>query len=164
MYSGDLKFYTAAKSIQQAVDTALSNEVERSGVVPGAIAWDDCTCGMLAVSIGRIYLSDEFPFELDNVRGNCQAAWEVAEIVVQVIRCAPQPPSQQVAVDEDDLDTAAQIMAADSEQALRALSEWICTHKNTDIVDGLVLSIEPQGPSGMCVGPEYRLRIGFIRG
>lgn len=164
MWIGETKFYTAAKSVQVAVDAALSNDVDRSGVVPGAIAWDECTCGMLAVSVGRIYLSDQFPFEMDSVMGNCQAAWEVAEIIVQVIRCAPQPESGQVAPDEDALDTAAQIMAADSQQALTALAKWVCDHKNVDIIDGLVLSIEPQGPSGDCVGPEYRLRIAFPRG
>lgn len=165
MWNRVTKFYDAAKSIQQAVDAALSNQVERSGVVPGSIAWDDCSCGLLAVSIGRTYLSDEFPFEKDTVTGNCQAAWEVAEFVVQVIRCAPSPADGQVAPEEDDLDTAAQVMAADSAQTLDALASWVCSHKTaSDIIDGIILSVEPQGPDGSCVGSEFRVRVAFPRG
>lgn len=164
MWNRNTKFYDAAKSIQQAVDAALSNQVQRSGVVPGAIAWDECACGMLAVSIGRTYLSDEFPFEKDTVTGNCAAAWEVAEIIIQVIRCAPQPADGQISPDEDELDAAAQVMAADSAETLSALENWICQHKNTDVIDGIVLSVEPQGPQGSCVGPEFRARVAFPRG
>lgn len=165
MWNRSSKFYDAASSIQQAVDTALSNEVERSGVVPGAIAWDECACGLLAVSIGRTYLSDEFPYEKDTVTGNCQAAWEVAEYIVQVIRCAPQPADGQISPDEDALDVSAQVMAADAAETLDALANWICSHKNTsDIIDGIVIAVEPQGPAGDCVGPEFRLRVAFPRG
>jgi hypothetical protein len=164
MWIGTTKFYQAASSVQQAVDSALTNEVDRSGVVPGRVAWDDCPCGLLAVSIGRVYLSDEFPFEKDTVTGNCQAAWEVAELIVQVIRCAPQPQDGQLSPTVEALDEAAQIMAADAAETLNALAKWICSHVQKDIIDGLVLTIEPQGPEGDCVGSEFRLRVAFPRG
>lgn len=163
MFTGPTKYYQAAKSVQEAVDAALSNQVERSGVVPGAIAWDDCSCGLLAVSIGRTYLSDQFPYEQDSKTGNCQAAWEVCELIVQVIRCAPQPADGQVSPDEDDLDSAAQVMAADAQQTISALSTWGCDHVDVDVVDTILLGVEPQGPDGDCVGSEFRFRVAFIR-
>lgn len=163
MFTGDTKFYDAAKSIQVAVDSALSVEVERSGVVPGAIPWDDCSCGMLAVSIGRVYLSDEFPFERDVVVGNCDSAWEVSEIIVQVIRCAPQPGDTQIAPSQEAQDTAARLTAIDAAQTLNALAVWICAHKDVDVIDALILSVEPQGPEGGCVGSEFRVRVAYPR-
>jgi hypothetical protein len=163
MWMGPTKYYQAAKSVQQALDAALTNQVDRSGVVPGAIAWDDCSCGMLAVSIGRVYLSDSFPMEQDNRVGNCDSAWEVIELIIQIIRCAPQPEDGQVSPDEDEMDNAAQVMAADAQQIVAALSVWGCAHRNVDVVDTILLGVEPQGPDGACVGSEFRFRIGFPR-
>lgn len=164
MITGPYKYYTVAESIRVAVDAALSNQVQRSCVVPGAIAWDECSCGMLAVSVGRMFLSDNFPEEQSERVGGCQSAWEVCDIVIQVIRCAPLPPDGEMAPTCEALDTAAQIMAVDLQETLAAVSLWICEHRYTDINDGLVMPTEPQGPEGDCVGSEMHVLIGFARG
>lgn len=164
MITGALKFYTVAEAVRVAVDAALTNAVQRSCVVPGAIAWDECDCGMLAVSVGRVYLSDNFPQEQTERDGTCDAAWEVVEIVVQVIRCVPGPDSQGKSPSCADLDTAAQVMAADTQQALAAVALWICNSRNTLVVDGLIMPTEPQGPEGDCAGPELHALVALPRG
>lgn len=163
MLTGPTKFYDAAKSVWVAVDAALTTPVDRSGVVPGLIVWDS-VCGQLSVSIGRVYLSDNFPYEADVNTGNCQAAWEVNELIIQVVRCAPQPHDGQLAPEEDELDATAQIVARDAAETITALSEWVCQHTNVDVVDGVVLMADPQGPQGDGVATEFRLRLGFPRG
>lgn len=164
MITGALKYYTVAEAIRVAVDAALTNAVQRSCVVPGAIAWDECDCGMLAVSIGRVYLSDVFPDEQGSVTGNCQASMEVVEIVVQVIRCVPGPDDQGDPPTCAQLDTAAQIMAADTQQALAAIAVWICQALDTQIFYGLITPTLPQGPQGDCAGPELHVLIALPRG
>lgn len=163
MITGPLKYYTVAESIRVAVDAALTG-LGRSCVVPGAIAWDECDCGMLAVSIGRVYLSDTFPEEQTERIGNCQAAWEVVEIVVQVIRCVPGPDDQGNSPTCAQLDGAAQIMATDTQKALAAIALWICNNVNVTIIDGLISPMDPQGPEGNCAGPELHALVALPRG
>src|SRR3990172_10621502 len=61
MITGELKWYTVASTIEQAVYAELTTKPDRHSVVPGAIAWDECDCGLLAVSVARIFLSETFP-------------------------------------------------------------------------------------------------------
>jgi hypothetical protein len=166
MYSGPTKFYLVAKAILDVVQPGLTNAVDRFSVVPGAIAWDECPCGLLAVSVGRIYLSDTFPAEIEQPVGmDCDPAYEVAEIIVQIVRCAPQPlGSGEISPTTAAQDTAAQIMAADTQEVLVLVSQWICDNRGTNISDGLVYGIDPQGPEGDCVGIELRAVIGLHRG
>src|SRR5690606_3936094 len=94
--SGELKWYTVASRLEQAAYNALTDTPDRHGVVPGAIAWDACDCGMLAVSIAQVYPSETFPDPQAAPVGACQAPWEVAEVVVQIIRCAPNAEGQSL--------------------------------------------------------------------
>jgi hypothetical protein len=164
--TGPLKFYTVAEAVRVAVDSALTYPVQRSGVVPGTIAWDECDCGLLAVSTGRAYLSDNFPEEETSRIGQCEAAWEVIEIVVQIIRCAPGPQGEtQLAPTVAALDAAAQIMMTDLQQALAAIALWICASKDSGlIVDGMIMPSDPQGPEGDCVGSELHAVVALPRG
>ena len=89
MITGPLKWYTVATRLRDAVYAELTTKPDRSGVVPGAIAWDECDCGILAVSRAQIYLSEAFPNPVAQPFGNCDAPYEVGEFVIQVIRCVP---------------------------------------------------------------------------
>jgi hypothetical protein len=153
-----------AEAIRLAVDAALTNSVERSGVVPGLIPWDDCSCGMLAVSVGRVFLSDDFPNEQAERISPCDAAWEVAEIVVQVIRCAPSIPEGKMDPTVAAQDLAAQVLAADGQQTLAAITSWICNKRGLDIIDGITTEMTSEGPEGGCVGLQLHALIGLPRG
>lgn len=161
---GDDRWWQVASRVSAAVEAELTIPVERSGVVPGAVAWDSCDCGLLAVSWTVSFPSDSFPAEQTGVIGNCGAAWEVAEFLVQIIRCAPGPSGNTGAPSPADLSKAARLLDTDGNQAVRAVSVLLCTMKDAmDVEDFLVTRRIPQGPEGGCVGSEQRFMVALPR-
>lgn len=166
MITGSDKWYTVAERIRTAVHNELSTVPERSGVVPGAIAWDACDCGILAVSIAQVYLSDVFPDDLvtRTAAAGCDAAWEVGELVIQVIRCAPNPPGQQLHPTVVALDDSARLVAIDAFEALKSTSVELCQMREArDVVDFMIRPQVVQGPEGGCVGSELRVWVALHR-
>jgi len=165
MISGSLKWYTVASRLEQAIYAALTVTPARHGVVPGAIAWDECDCGLLAVSVGQIYLTESFPDPALRRIGNaCDAPWEAAELVVQVVRCAPSPDDPLTAPSTSDLDTSAREVLTDAYEMMRALSVTLCQmNEAREIADFILRPLNPQGPSGGCVGNEVRAVVSLLR-
>jgi hypothetical protein len=164
--TGALKFYTVASTLVTAVQEALTTEVDRAGVVPGQIAWDGGDCGLLAASVGPVYLSDVFPHELQDVIGYCSASWEVSELTFQLVRPAPGPESNQsLYPTRDALDTAAQLLATDGWLMLTTLSQQLCQMRLADtIVDFLLGQVTPIGPEGGLMAQQVTVYIGLPRG
>jgi hypothetical protein len=111
---GDDAFYTLLTRVRDANATALTNTIggapSRIGIVPGAIAWDDCDCGaggLLALGTVRTYLSDEFPNELSEVTGGGSGVLICGDFSVQAIRCAPSPSTSGDAPSVDARDRSA---------------------------------------------------------
>lgn len=166
MISGELKWYLVAAALRDAVYAELTTKPDRAGVVPAAIAWDECDCGILAVSVARVYLSDVFPDELTTraAASGCDPAWEVAEIVIQIIRCAPSPEGDRFAPTVAALDASAQEVARDAYETLLSASVKLCQMRDArDIVDFLISPQVAQGPSGGCVGTELRVLVALPR-
>jgi hypothetical protein len=165
LITGPLKWYTVAETVRLAIDAEIAaNPPDRSSVVPGAIAWDACDCGLLALSVARIYLSDAFPQPLTARVGACDAAWEVAEVVVQLIRCAPNPDDQTLVPTIADLDASAQEILTDAYGLLKAVSAKLCEMKaDREIIDFFLNPLTAQGPTGGCVGNELRFLVGLPR-
>lgn len=165
LITGPLKWYTVAETIRSTVDAALTEKPARSGVVPGAIAWDECDCGLLAVSVARVYLSDTFPQQVSVKTGACDATLEVGEFVVQLIRCAPNPPSlEAMAPTVAELDASAQEILQDAYELLKAVSVKLCEmNADREIRDFFVNPLVAQGPSGGCVGNELRFLVALAR-
>lgn len=165
MISGELKWYTVAETLRAAIHADLTDTPDRSGVVPGAVAWDACDCGILAVSVGPISMSDTFPEEITTrVSAGCDAAWEVGEILIQIIRCAPNPDGQDLYPTVAELDASAREVARDAYETLRATSHTLCAMRDADdIVDFVIRPQTPQGPAGGCVGTELRVLVGLER-
>ena len=165
MINGPLKWYDLADLINQSIYDELTIKPDRHGVVPGAIAWDECDCGLLAVSLSRVYLSDRSPDEINSPQGiRCDAAYEVGEYVIQIIRCAPQPEGQDTAPTVAALDASAQGTLRDLYEALRALSRLLCELQGSrDISASLLRPATAQGPSGACTGWELRTLVALPR-
>lgn len=165
MILGPMKWYTVAETLRQAVHAELTIKPTRSGVVPGAIAWDECDCGLLAVSVNQIFPSEVFPSLLVEPTGNCDASLEVGEIVIQIVRCAPSPEGQKLAPSVTELDASAQEVLRDAFELLKATRETLCMMENDrDIMAFLLRPLTAQGPSGSCVGNELRVYVGLRRG
>lgn len=165
MITGPLKWYTVASTLEQAVYAELTTKPDRHSVVPGAIAWDECDCGILAVSVNQIYVTETFPDPLPRRVGNaCDAPYEAAEIVVQVVRCAPNSDDQLTAPTTAELDASAQEVLRDAYEMLKAMSVKLCQmNQARDIVDFVMRPLTAQGPAGGCVGNELRAVVGLGR-
>jgi hypothetical protein len=165
MITGPLKWYTVASTLEQAVYAELTTKPARHSVVPGAIAWDECDCGLLAVSVAQVFLTETFPDQLARRVGNgCDAPWEVAELVIQLVRCAPNPDDPMTAPTTAELDTSAQEVLTDAYEMLSAVSVKLCQmNRDREISDFMLRPLTAQGPSGGCVGNELRAYVSLPR-
>lgn len=165
MITGSMKWYTVASILEKAVYAGLSEKPSRHGAVPGAIAWDKCDCGMLAVSLNQIYLSEVFPNPASQKIGACDAPYEVGQFVIQIVRCAPNPPSlENPAPTVAALDESAQEVLLDAYELLKSVSEKLCQmNADRDIVDFFLSPLTAQGPNGGCVGNELRVLVALKR-
>lgn len=167
MITGTARWYTLGSRLVDAAYTGLTSKPGRKGMVPGEIAWDACDCGgMLAVTVPRVFFSEEFPDEAETVVGvRCQAPYEVAEFTVSVVRCAPQPSGAEAAPAAADLDAAAGLLLQDTAEVMDAVARALCTmHDGDDITDYLINPAESVGPEGACVGFTLRVLISLVRG
>jgi hypothetical protein len=167
---GPTKWYQVAAGLRDAVYAGLSTVPSRYGVVPGAIAWDAGDCGLLAVSVAQVLPSNDFPVQETISLGNCTPALEVAEIVIQVIRCAPGigEASDQLgalAPPTDDLDSSAQLIATDAHELMvSALSYLNGLRLDSSVYDYVTGGATVMGPEGGVVGNEMRVQVGLPYG
>jgi hypothetical protein len=171
MLAGPLKWYAVAAALRDAAATALVPQVCRYGVVAGnQAAWDDCQCGALYVNVLRTYPSEEFPAPVEApVGAGCSPSLDVAEIVLQVLRCATQPenPQTEAAPGQDALDADAQQWAQDAYNLVASVERELCTMKDDgagEILDYLVQELTAVGPDGACVGSELHVLVSLTRG
>lgn len=172
---GPTGFYDVAQllvdGVEAALATSLGGPVERACVVPGDIVWDGCNCGLLAVSVTRWFLTDDFPETssgfgaTSSVRVTpCDLPWLVGELHVQVIRCAPIPERGAIDVPCPDLDTAARVLVSDAYVTVTEAVSTLCELRESDqIVDYVVGDQETRGPAGDCVGTDLTVQVGLVR-
>lgn len=167
MISGASRWYTVGTRLVTATYNGLSSKPGRKGMVPGEIAWDSCDCaGLLAVTVPRIFFSEQFPEEAEAVVGvRCQAPYEAGEFTVSVVRCAPQPDGVEAAPPADELDAAAGLLLQDTAEVMDAVAVLLCQMQDADdILDYLINPAESVGPEGACVGFTLRVIVGLVRG
>lgn len=157
-------------NVEAALATSLGGPVERACVVPGEVVWDSCNCGLLAVTVRRWFLTDNFPessaaFGANTIRATpCDLPWLVGELRVQVIRCAPIPDGNALSVPCPDLDAAAQVLLSDAYVTLTEVVSTLCGLREADeIIDYALGDQETLGPAGDCVGSELLAQVGLMR-
>lgn len=167
MLSGPLAFYTVAEALVTAVNTRLSattaGSPDRACVVPGQIAWDGCDCGLLAATVERIYQSDAPPGAAEVILP-CPPGMFGADILLQIVRCAPNPDDRGNPPSCAALDAAARTVITDAYELGRGVS---CTLEDMagdeEIVSYLVRPVGFLGPQGGCVGAEIRASVFIDR-
>jgi hypothetical protein len=173
---GPTGFYQVGSILVTNVEAVLAasagGPVERACVVPGEIAWDGCNCGLLAVSVRRWFLTDNFPESGIGLGGSsvasratpCDLPYLVGELRVQVIRCAPIPDGNAISVPCSDLDAAAQVLLSDAYVTLTEVVSTLCELRETDqIIDYVLGEQETLGPAGDCVGSELVAQVALVR-
>lgn len=149
---------------------ALENQssgglVKRQVITLGEVAWDNCQCGQLALTITRIYLSQQFPQDASRQQP-CPTGAFVADCSLSIVRCVPGPDQNGNPPKSSELLTAAGIELQD------AYFVWTTTEcilkRLTDalpygLTDYVVIDQVPLGPLGGCAGTELHFKMGFNR-
>jgi len=133
--------------------------------VPGLLAWDGGDCGLLAVTVDRVYPSSTFPVEAQAVElaGPCPPQYEVAELTVTVLRCAPTIDSAGRSPSCTALDRSANTWFRDMDATRAALGCCLAGLRDVDTVaEFVVRDTTPAGPEGGCVGSDTHLTVGFV--
>lgn len=159
--------------IRPYIDTTSSGPPSRACVHTGEIAWDDCECGQLIVSLVESFESETFPepatASFNGGARKCGAALFVYHYRVSMLRCAPTggdngepPPCEAV--------TEAARVAIEDAWAVRA-GLFCCLCEGSSRVGALKLFdrylVMPQimeGPEGACQGSVVDLFIGVPNG
>jgi len=155
-------------AVRDQLAQSLGGKVNRACVVPGDIAADDCECGALAVSAQRFFLSEDFPETSDTGGGfrtsPCDVPWLVAEITVQVFRCAPQPGEGKLAPTCAQQDAAAKILLSDAYVTLTTVVSTLCALSDANrIIDYILGEQQTEGGDGGCVGTSLTVQVGIPR-
>lgn len=159
--------------IRPYIDTTSSGPPSRACVHTGEIAWDDCECGQLIVSLVESFESETFPdpatASFNGGARKCGAALFVYHYRVSMLRCAPvggdngePPPCEAV--------TEAARVAIEDAWAVRAglfccLCEGSTRSGALKLFDRyLVMPQVMEGPEGACQGSVVDLFIGVPNG
>jgi hypothetical protein len=162
-------FYDIAVALKEETERRLRRTVggipERSCVYPGAVAWDECQCGQLSVTILQTWPATTFPGDPATgsaTLGSCAVPYVSAQLVIQVARCAPNP------------DNAGRVSCADLEQGARMLAEDAMAIREAAFCglqflkdrddDFIVRGQVTIGPEGGCMGVEQSVVVGVMVG
>ncbi len=149
--------------VASALATTPAGSPGRSCAVAGTLAWDDCQCGLLAVTIDHMYPSVIFPEpagDLDLVRP-CPPPYLAVDLTVTVLRCAPVPASDGLGPSCDALSAAALDWVWDVDAVAGAVACTVTALLAADtIADFTIHEQSAAGPDGGCVGSGTRLTVG----
>lgn len=144
--------------------SASQGAPNRSCVVWGDVAWDECRCGQLTVAIGRHFPTTASPSESTGQRRQSKCGFPILGVTLSamLLRCAPvqgddgTPPSCQ------DISDSAMWAAED---AWRVRNATVCCVRDLEqddaIYDWAVVDQAPVGPMGACVGSRLTVNVFF---
>jgi hypothetical protein len=131
--------------------TEVGAPERRCVVYGGQLVWDDCDCGLLAVHVPRIYLSATFPNPLF-APTPCDVPFTVAEYVVTILRCVPQPDHQGNPPPCSEITPAAKRDFLDRSAVMRGVQCCLADMRMTAVGDQLAI-----GEAGTCAGSELHV-------
>lgn len=168
--SNRLIFFDIASILVSGIHAALAGTIagqpDRACVVPGAIAWDQCDCGQLAISSSRWFFSENFPIETGpgTQTTPCMMPYLVGEFVIQLIRCMPSPLGRDLFVECSRLSAAARILIEDAFVVLDSTRTILCELRADDVIVDFTFGEQTSiGPEGGCGGTELRVLVGLLR-
>ena len=170
MLTGSDALYTVAanvlEEVRQRLASTQSGAPNRYCVVPGAIAWDECDCGTLAVALTRSIVADAF--NIDSLQfisaTRCGAPYLIGDLILQVIRCAPNPQGSQLSVSCEDLERSAREVTIDAYESFNGVICALTEMVDMNTIDDFALREQVMvGPQGGCVGSEVRFSVSILR-
>jgi hypothetical protein len=151
--------------VRDALAATAAGAPDRVCDVPGQLAWDACDCGVLAVTVTRMYPSVSFPQAAAGAAlvGPCPPPYEATDLTVTVLRCAPSMDGYGNPPSCDLLDAATLTWTRDLDATRRALACCLVDLRDADtIVDFMLGESTPAGPEGGCVGVDTHLTVGLV--
>jgi hypothetical protein len=139
----------------------VTDKMRRCLLVPGAIAWDACDCGQLALSIQRSYPSTTFPTEAseDPARGGCPPGLQAYDVLASLTRCVPGVDARGNPPSCDALLAAALRLEGDAFALRRGVVCCLVTYKRERrIMDWRAGAVNRVGPEGNCAGVELTFK------
>lgn len=134
-------------------------------LVPGAVAWDGCDCGQLALTIQRTYPTQTFPVDASDlpVIGNCGPFALAVEVLVSLIRCVPGLDATGKSPSCAKLLEAALIQQGDAYAIRRGVECCLRTYKTNRVIQKYSLGgVNFVGPEGNCGGVEMIFRFELV--
>lgn len=132
-------------------------------IYPGDVAWDECQCGMLALTTTRIFGSETFPNEgISGVGlGTCGLPYMVANLEITILRCVPtgdkRPPTCE------QLGDASKTMYEDAFAVWQGTICCLREMRNQGFIQEFNLAAQTfTGPQGMCAGSTLSINLGYI--
>jgi len=136
------------------LDETPSGAPARQCVVYGSqLVWDDCACGLLAVHVPRVFPSETFPI-IKQSATNCDVPFTVAEYVVSILRCVPQPDAKGNPPDCDKVSAAALIDFTDRWAVWRGVQCCLAGIRPHVMQEQLAI-----GEAGACAGSELHVLV-----
>lgn len=161
---------------QQALGTTAAGAPESACVVTGQVAWDNCECGMLRVSLQRSFFSQNFPSSAQTTAdqfgsGKCGHPIQVHQVQVMVLRCEPPGGPNSEPPDCLVLSAAAQTKIDDAQAVLggvlcclQVMQQQRDSEGNRIIQYFMVGDQTYVGPQGGCGGSTFTVMLGFLAG
>lgn len=154
--------------VYDAVEHVAPNAINRKGVVPGDIAWDDCQCGQLVISENRRFPSRNFPLEEVDHTADCGEPWLIVEYTLSLTRCVPGTTANAKSPTVASLSAAAELLSDDMSRARKAV---MCCLTNLydelgmgDRIEAFELGMQNTvGPEGDCAGHELLFWVGWTQ-
>lgn len=146
-----------------AVSATAAGPPARACVVPGVLVWDDCQCGLLAVTWSAIAASNQIPSTVEASGDPCGPPYVAVQAGVAMLRCASVGDQAPPTCDELVADT---LTMTEDAAAIRAavgccLRDLAAEFK---LADWSLGATTPLGPEGGCAGSALSLTLGFTGG
>lgn len=163
-YTGSLRWYTLASDLIASVNANTTSAFGRVSVVPGLIAWDACDCGALYLMVNQTFDSEDFPMQrvAGDISMGCGSPYEVSELVLQVMQCAPVPQGGATVTTVQAEDAAARLVRRDAYEVRKYVRAFLCTARSNDDIEDFILDTQIVQTGGGCTGTELRFRVGLM--
>jgi len=154
-----------AECITERLAATTGGLPDRVCIYPGDVAWDECECGLLALTTSRIFGSETFPNEgLAGVSiSQCGLPYLVANVDITMLRCVPSVQAGKRAPSCAALGDATQIMYEDAFAVWQGTLCCLLEMRKLGMVAEYNLAAQTfVGPQGQCAGSTMSIQLGYI--
>jgi len=152
-----------AECITERLADTTAGVPNRVCIYPGDVAWDECNCGMLALTTTRIYASARFPTLNAELIMDCGLPYMVASLEISMLRCIPSIQEGKRSPTCTQLGNATQIQYEDAFAVWQGTLCCLQAMKEHNFVQEFAIGVQSFiGPQGMCGGSMLAVDLGYL--